>query len=211
MKVLVIGATGRAGSLLVEYSLERGHEVTAFARNVDTYPIEHERLTLFKGDVLYPALIDAAIPGHDVVISVIGIRQFSGPISLLSSGISHIIASMKKHSLSRLITITGAGILQENDYELIMESLSFPPNLQNISLDHRRVFDHCKDSQLDWTIVAPAFMHQGERTGNYLVQADFYPSHAQNQVSVEDVADFITKEMEDNLFLKKRVGIAHPY
>ena len=75
MKILVIGATGRAGSLLVEYSLEQNHEVTAFARNIDDYPLEAPNLTLFQGDVLYPALIDAALQDHDIVLSVIGIRH----------------------------------------------------------------------------------------------------------------------------------------
>ncbi|MEZ4826379.1 MAG: SDR family oxidoreductase [Bacteroidia bacterium] len=210
MKILVIGATGRAGRLLVEYSLEKGYEVTAFGRNMDDYPVSHPNLSLITGDVMYPSLIDAGVAGHDIVLSVIGIRQFRGPITLLSTGIKNIIGVMERRGVKRLITITGAGILQENEDLLIMENLSFPPNLQNISLDHQRVYEALRTSHLDWTLVAPAFMHNGERTGKYVVKADYYPSKTQNQVSVEDVADFITREMEENKFLKKRVGIAHP-
>lgn len=210
MKVLVIGSTGRAGRLLVEYALERGHEVTAFARSMDDYPVRHERLSTFTGDVLYPALIDAAMPGHDIVLSVIGIRQFSGPITLLSTGIRNIVSVMQQHGVRRLLTITGAGILQENHDELIMESLSFPPNLLNISMDHERVWHILRDSRLDWTIVSPSFMTHAARTGQYLVEADYFPRNCQNRVSVEDVADFITLEMTENRFLGKRVGIAWP-
>lgn len=210
MKILVIGATGRAGRLLVEYSLEQNHEVTAFARNIDDYPLEAPNLTLFKGDILYPALIDAALQDHDIVLSVIGIRQFRGPITLLSEGIKNIVSVMEKRGVNRLITITGAGILQETPSSLIMESLSFPPNLLNLSLDHQRVYQVLEKSNLDWTLVAPAFMRKGERTGKYVVKADYYPSPALNEISVEDVADFITQEMVSNLYLKKRVGIAHP-
>ena len=195
---------------MVEYSLELGHEVTAFARNIDQYPIEHENLRLFRGDVLYPTLLEAVMPGHEIVLSVIGIRQFSGPISLLSTGLKHIIETMESAGVKRLLTLTGAGILQENEHLLIMESLGFPPNLLNISLDHQRMWDLLKDRQLDWTIVSPAFMHHGKRTKKYLVKADYYPSPAQNQVSVEDVADFMTREMTENKFIHHRVGIAHP-
>ncbi|MEM7373863.1 MAG: SDR family oxidoreductase [Bacteroidota bacterium] len=210
MKVLVIGSTGRAGRLLVKYSLEMGHQVTAFARNIDDYPVQDQHLQLFRGDVLYPALLETVMPGHDIVLSVIGIRQFSGPITLLSKGIRHISEVMQKVGIRRLLTITGAGILQENPQQLIMESLSFPPNLQNISLDHHRMWNILQGSELDWTIVSPAFMHNGDRTGDYLLSADSYPTQALNQVSIQDVADFMTKEMTENKYLQKRVGIAHP-
>lgn len=211
MKVLVIGSTGRVGKLLVTYALEKGHEVTAFARNLENYPIEHERLKFFQGDVLYPALLDVALPGHDIVLSVIGIRQFRGEITLLSTGIKHIIASMQRHGLRRLITLTGAGILQESEQEMIMDNLGFPPNLQNLSLDHRRVLRALEGSPLDWTIVCPAFMTSGPATGQPLLRADYYPRQAMNQVPAEDVADFITDEMVANAYLRRRVGIAQAY
>lgn len=210
MKVLIIGSTGRVGSLLVEYSLDLGHEVTAFARNIENLSIDHPSLRKVHGDVLYPSLIESAVKDQDVVLSVIGIRQFSGPITLLSKGVKNIIGAMEKQQVKRLLTVTGAGILQENADYLIMESLSFPPNLQNISMDHERVYQALRESNLDWTIVAPAFMHNGTRTESYLTRADYYPKKSLNQISLQDVADFMTKEMAENKFCGKRVGIADP-
>ncbi len=209
-KILVIGATGRAGSKLVEYALEKGHHVTAFARNVDQLKISHENLKKVQGDVLYKGLVDSAMNGQDIVLSVIGIRQFKGPITLMSQGIKNIIRSMEENGVSRLLTITGAGILQENDTTLIMDSLSFPPNLLNLSMDHKRLWKLLTASTLEWTIVCPAFMHHGDRTGNVLVGENIYPPKSRNEVSVEDVADFMTQEMVKNNFIKGRVGIAHP-
>ncbi len=211
MKVLVIGSTGRVGRKLVEYALEKGHQVTAFARNIDQLSLTHKNLKKIQGDVMYRGLIDVAMPGHDIVISVIGIRQFRGEITLLSEGMSNVIQSMESHGVKRLLTITGAGILQENDHTLLMESLSFPPNLLNLSLDHQRVWEVLQASTLKWTIVCPAFMHLSERTGQYVVQANAYPPNSLNEVSVEDVADFITEEMVENQFVGLRVGIAHPF
>ena len=210
MKVLIIGSTGRLGKLIVEYALEKGIAVRAFARNIEDLSIDHPALEKVQGDVLYPALVEAPMKGVDAVVSVIGIRQFSGPISLLSTGIRNVVNAMENQGAKRLITITGAGILQENEDELIMESLSFPPNLQNISLDHYRVLKILRTSALDWTIVAPAFMNNAQRTANYITQADYYPRKSQNQVSIQDVADFIVKELLENNFVQKRVGIANP-
>jgi putative NADH-flavin reductase len=210
MKVLVIGATGRLGKLLVAYSLEEGHEVIAFSPNIDEFPFGHEKLTLFQGDAHFQSLIASAAQDVDVIFSVVGIRKFSGPITLLSDSIRNIIGAMQKLGKKRIITITGAGILQDNERQTIMESLSFPPNLQNLSLDHQRVWELLRASDLDWTIACPAFMHTRERTGKYLVAKDYYPKQALNEVSVEDVADFMVKEMVENQYLKSRVGIASP-
>jgi len=40
--------------------------------------------------------------------------------------------------------------------------------------------------------------------------ADYYPKGAQNLISVQDAADFIVREIEENQFIKHRVGIAYP-
>ncbi len=211
MKVLVIGATGRLGARLVHAALEKKHRVTAFARNIEEFDHSHPHLHLVKGDVLYPSLVESAVAGQEAVLSVIGVRKYRGPITLLSTGIQNVIEAMHKQRLKRLLTVTGAGILQEDDHRLIMESLSFPPNLQNISLDHRRVYDLLRESGLDWTIACPAFMTRSERTRAYLLRRDFYPSNAKNEVSLQDVADFMTDEMVANEYIEARVGIAQPY
>jgi uncharacterized protein len=211
MKVLVIGATGRLGAQLVHFALEKGHLVTAFARNIEELDHDHPNLRLVKGDVLYSSLVEAAVAGQEAVLSVIGVRKYRGPITLLSTGMQNVVSAMQQHQVRRLITVTGAGILQEDDHRLIMESLSFPPNLQNISLDHHRVYERLQQSNLDWTIVCPAFMTRGERTRAYLLRRNHYPTNARNEVSLQDVADFITDEMGNNEYIQARVGIAQPY
>jgi putative NADH-flavin reductase len=210
MKILIIGAMGRAGQLLTEYALEAGHAVTAFSRSVDKAELSHPNLRYVKGDVLYPALLEAVMPGHDAVISVLGVRNFSGPITLLSEGMETITNVMKGTGVKRLLTIGGAGILQQTETRLRRDDPGFPPYLHNITADHYRVFDILSRSKLDWTIVTPPYMPDGERTGEYLVEADYFPKNARNEIAVEDVADFLLKEMEENNFVGKRVGIAYP-
>lgn len=210
MNILVIGAMGRAGKLLTKYALEAGHTVTAFSRSVDKATLTHPGLRYVKGDILYPMLLEAVMPGHDAVISVLGVRNFSGPITLLSDGMQHTINVMKSAGVKRLLTIGGAGILQQTPTLLRRDDPSFPPYLHNITADHYRVFDLLNRSNLDWTIVTPPYMPDGVRTGDYLVEADFFPKNARNEIAVEDVADFLLKELEENVFIGKRVGIAYP-
>lgn len=50
MRVLVIGATGKTGGLVVNELLERKHTVTALVRNTDSFQAR-DGLTLAKGTV----------------------------------------------------------------------------------------------------------------------------------------------------------------
>ncbi|MGH8996555.1 MAG: NAD(P)H-binding protein [Acidimicrobiales bacterium] len=51
MKLAIFGANGPTGRHLTEFALDEHHEVVAFTRHPDTFPIEHRRLQLASGDV----------------------------------------------------------------------------------------------------------------------------------------------------------------
>ena len=50
MKIIVFGATGGTGKLIVTQALAKGHTVTAFARNPEGMPAD-PHLRIIKGDV----------------------------------------------------------------------------------------------------------------------------------------------------------------
>lgn len=52
MKLLIFGSTGSIGRQLVEQALERGHTVTAFARDPAKLDIKHAHLKFAQGDVM---------------------------------------------------------------------------------------------------------------------------------------------------------------
>src|SRR4028118_1714515 len=72
MKILVFGATGSVGRNVVEQGLEREHEVTAFVRDPSGLEVEHEKLTVFRGDVLDGASVEGAVRGQGAVLCSIG-------------------------------------------------------------------------------------------------------------------------------------------
>jgi len=75
MKIIVFGATGGTGKLVVEQSLRAGHEVTAVVRKPDAIAIRSERLEIIKGDALQPSTFEKSIRGKDAVISCLGVRK----------------------------------------------------------------------------------------------------------------------------------------
>lgn len=78
MNLLVFGATGGTGRALVRQALDHGHAVTAFARDPNKVTIRHEKLSIVQGDILNYNSVEAAVKGHDAVVSALGVRTPAG-------------------------------------------------------------------------------------------------------------------------------------
>jgi uncharacterized protein YbjT (DUF2867 family) len=69
VKILIIGATGGTGRLLLEMALEQGHEVTALARNPSAVAPRDYRPRVLGGNTLDPDAVEAAVSGQGAVLS----------------------------------------------------------------------------------------------------------------------------------------------
>lgn len=206
--IVVFGSTGRVGLQVVKQALAAGHTVTAFLRNIRHYPILHENLRFFTGDSLDAEAVRKAVMGQDAVISALGIRDFSQkPYTLLSESMSNILTAMKRYEVQRVLAVAGRGILQADANSQLFEQPDFPSQFVEISHEHNRVYAQLKASGCAWTLVCPPYIPEGERTGTYNVSADVAPA-GQPQIFTGDVADFLVRELDENHFVGKRVGIA---
>lgn len=61
MKVLIIGATGGTGRILLDKALEQGHEVTSLARNPSAVAPRDYRPRVLRRDALDPDAVAAAV------------------------------------------------------------------------------------------------------------------------------------------------------
>ena len=79
-KVLVAGATGQTGQLIVSELLAYGYEVRALVRDTTkARKVLGDKVELVQGDVKDPATLTAAFAGTDAVISAVGARGAKGP------------------------------------------------------------------------------------------------------------------------------------
>ena len=110
MKIVVFGASGRTGLLTVFQALEKGHHVTAFARNTASVTIQHKNLQLIQGDILEYEKVKKAVEGQDVAISTLGVesRKYT---TVLSDGTANIILAMNELNVKRFICMSSVGIL----------------------------------------------------------------------------------------------------
>lgn len=68
MKVAIIGASGMAGSRILNELVSRGHQVTAIARNTDKIE-KNDAVTTKAVDIKDQEVLAEALKGHDAVIS----------------------------------------------------------------------------------------------------------------------------------------------
>ena len=72
MNLIVLAASGRTGLALARQAVERGHAVTAIARDPDRVALDHPNLRKVAGDVTDPASIAAVVDADSVVLSGLG-------------------------------------------------------------------------------------------------------------------------------------------
>lgn len=72
MHLTILAASGRTGLALTRKALERGHTVTAIARDPQRITADHANLRKVAGDVSDPASIAAVVGADSVVLSGLG-------------------------------------------------------------------------------------------------------------------------------------------
>ena len=207
MKVLVFGATGSVGRHVVGQGLERGHEITAFVREPSGLDVEHERLTVFRGDVLDGASVEGAVRGQGAVLCSIGAGRKGG---VRSEGTRNIVRAMEGAGVRRLVcqSTLGAGESSGN-LDFFWKHVMFGFLLRDAFADHEQQEAHVKNSALDWTIVRPAAFTDGGRTGDY--RHGFPPTKKglKLKISRADVAAFMLGQLTDDAYLRQTPGLSY--
>ncbi|MFS0777727.1 NAD(P)H-binding protein [Neobacillus sp. 3P2-tot-E-2] len=206
MNILVLGATGRVGSQIVTYSLHDRHHVTVLVRTPEKIQIHNENLTIIQGNVLNKNDIALAMRGIDVVISALN----TDGTNTLSESMPLIIEAMVNEGIIRIITIGTAGILQSRTTSntLRYQSSESKRKSTRAAEEHHKVYDILKQSNLDWTIVCPTYLPDGEKVGKYRIERNFLPEGGA-KISVPDTAEFTFKQINASDYIKSRVGIAY--
>ena len=205
MNVVVFGASGRTGRLVVKAALDKGHHVTAFVRTPAKLGFSHPELDLVKGDAISPTDVDRAVEGSDAVVSVLGQAQDS-PADICSVGVKNIVDSMKKFGVTRLICLSDYGNGETRTRGLYARFLWLV--IRAHLEDKEKMEAAVKSSGLDWTIVRPTVLTDGARTGSYKVGPEIRIGLIP-RVSRNDVADFLVEQLTDDSFIRSSPSISH--
>ncbi|MFE3897203.1 MULTISPECIES: NAD(P)-dependent oxidoreductase [unclassified Priestia] len=206
MNILILGATGRVGSQIVNHALHDGHHVTVLVRTSEKIQITNEKLTIIQGNVLNEDDIVRSVGGIDVVISALN----TDGTTTLSDSMPLIIEAMKREGIQRIITIGTAGILQSRSIPQSMryELRKSKGRSVRAAKEHYKVYTMLKQSSLEWTIVCPTYLPDGESIGEYRVDDNFLPEGG-TEISVSDTAEFTFSQIKSRYYIGSRVGIAY--
>lgn len=209
MNIVVFGSTGGAGRELVRLGLRYGHTVTAFARDESKLADMHDsQLRVVQGDVLDPDSVAASIAGQEAVLSAIGAGR--ARTRLREDGTSNIVKAMELAGVRRLVSLSSLGIGDSrSNLPFVVRYFIFPTVLRHTMADHERQEQVIRQSDLDWTIVRPAYLTDGPLTGAYLHGFSVNEKNLKGKVSRADVADFMMKQLEDRRYVRKAPGLSH--
>lgn len=207
MRITVFGASGSVGRHVVEQALAAGHEVTAFTRDSGNITVRHPRLEVTQGDATDLAAVQDAVAGRDAVVVALGAGRQAG---IREIGTRTVITAMEQAGVKRLIcqSTMGAGDSRGN-LNFVWKYLMFGMLLRKAYADHQRQEELVRKSTLDWTIVRPGAFTDGERTGEYRHGFDGQDRTTQMKISRADVADFLLRQLTDDGYRGRAVGLSY--
>lgn len=210
MKLAIFGSTGGTGRQVVAQALEQGHDVTAFARSPEKLNQTHAKLQVVQGDVMNLASVERAIQGQDAVVCALGMPALKDTTRVRANGTKHIIRAMKKTGVKRFICQSALGVGDSRDMlPFHYKYLIVPLMLRRVFADHERQEHVIRENLLDWIIVRPGILTDGERTGSY--QHGVTPDNktVTLKISRADTADFMLKQLADNRYLHQTPCISY--
>ncbi|TRC71567.1 SDR family oxidoreductase [Mesorhizobium sp. WSM4310] len=203
MKILVLGATGATGRLIVAKAIAEGHNVVALVRS----KAKAKDLTgaeLVEGDARDTAALTRAIAGCDAVVSSLGTAMSPfREVTLLSTATRALVGAMEQQNIRRLVCITGLGAGDSRGHGgFFFDRVFLPLMLRKVYEDKDRQEDAIRGSTLDWTIVRPMVLNDKPSRGRIRALTDLSGVHG-GTIARADVADFVVQQLTADTWLRR--------
>ncbi|HEM2793101.1 TPA: NAD(P)-dependent oxidoreductase [Streptococcus suis] len=206
MKIAVVAANGKAGSLIVKEAVSRGFEVTAIVRGenktVAQQVLQKDVFDLTADDVI----------GFDAVVDAVG-AWTADTVHMVPDAAKHLVAILKD-SQTRLIVVGGAASLYVNpEHTLTVAGVTeFPAEVLPVLNAHKEALEALRQvDDVNWTYVSPAgdFQADGERTGRYILGGEelVLNSKGESVISYADYAIGMIDEIASGNHLKARISL----
>jgi putative NADH-flavin reductase len=196
VKLLVLGAAGKTGRLVVERALEAGHEVTAFARDPSRLGLPDEHLRVANGDARFAGDLSAALRGNQAVINTVG----GGERRLIAMTATALVEAMAKESVKRLVTVST--FLATPNFRPTGTMRLFPGLVRGMAADDVAGAKTIEGSQLDWTIVYATLLKNGPAAGYRFVGLDEKVT-GKNHLNRADLAECLLDVLADKSTIRQ--------
>ena len=229
MKIGVFGARGVIGSRIVSEALDRGHDVAAFSRRVDSLDETSDdgRLHWEVADPTDADSVASVLSGLDVAVNAINsgedIASAVAHAEVIPKAAQALIAALHRFPAVRLIAIGGGGSLEvspglqladtPNFADGLPDKLGVPSSYVRVVEAQRRALALYRTSNRRWTYVSPSswLVQPGARTARFRLGRDTMLTDAagHSSISAEDLAIAVIDEAEHPRHVQLRFTVGY--
>jgi putative NADH-flavin reductase len=200
-KIAILGATGKAGSVILNSLLENGFQVKALIRNQNKIKIkENALLQIMSGDATNETIIKELLSGCNVIINAISNTNNSIPI--LSKVTKSILLYMQDSSNTQYIGLTGKTIKEKTErlsFNTFFQSLILKMLFPKIINDKQKEYRILKESNINWTLLRCPRIVDGNNC-NYSISLEMSKGKS---ITKMGISAFIINEIRHKQYLKK--------
>ncbi|KAK9788008.1 hypothetical protein WJX73_002630 [Symbiochloris irregularis] len=216
----VLGATGVTGSLLVQYGLEREHQVVGLARFPWKLPGDHldaissGKLRIVKGDARDEAALEEVVKSTDVIFEATG-HNHNRPGTMREDIAKLLVKLMRKHGKKRLLYISAAFAHEEGLVvvpQRMRGMVAFMSDNKGADVLKAEEVYRAAGSWLEWTVIQPPRIVQKPLTEDLITKAGKFPQ-AQNgsfTITFADMALMMLDTAANGTFIHQDVYLNCP-
>lgn len=215
MKILLLGATGRTGKLIIEEAIKRGHSISAIARNPEK--LKDYKVEITQGTPYDYETVEKAIKGCDAVITTLNVSRKSdnpwaplaAPKDMISKSAANAVKAMKKTGIKRFVALGAIGAGRSwKTAPAILKLIVSMSNLRIAFRDHGRQEEILENANIDYTICrAPMLSAEINNTGAVATPEGQRP--ANRYLSRNSAAEFFIKIIENGEHFRETVSLAN--
>jgi putative NADH-flavin reductase len=155
VRVVVLGTTGRTGSIVADLALDQGTDVVALVRHEPDPPLD-ARVAVTVLDLRDQDAIAPELAGADAVVSAIG--PVAGvTVTEVSESTQAVVDAMTRAGVRRIVAAANGKVFTDDEVT---------GEYANVAAEHRRDAAILAASGLDWTVVAAPFLTDDPATGD---------------------------------------------
>ena len=201
MKILVLGATGGTGRLIVRDALAKGHSVVALVRSKASADLPG--VDMIEGDARDEGTLTRALGGCDAVISALGTGIGFRKVDLLAVATRVLVTAMTRNGVCRLMCISALGVGDSRGHGGFVFDRLFQPLLLSRAYKDKDCQEAAiRASSLDWVIVRPAMLTNDPARGSVRAVTDLTAVNG-GKIARADVARFVVEQLTTDSWLRR--------
>ena len=201
MKVLVLGATGGSGRLIVRDALAKGHSVVALVRSKASADLPG--VDMIEGDARDEGTLTRALDGCDAVVSSLGTGLSFRKVDLLTVATRALVTAMTRNGVRRLVCISALGVGDSRGHGgFVFDRLFQPLLLSHAYKDKDGQEAAIRASSLDWVVVRPAMLTDDPARGSVRAVTDLAAVKG-GKIARADVARFVVEQLTTDTWLRR--------